>query len=164
MDTLQQLRDELTYEYTVTKNFFDNYPEGRNNYAPHEKSMKMIDLVTHIASIFGWPVIMLDTSELDISEENQTEKIENKKQLKALLEKEYKASISALEVAAESDLEPSWGLTMKGEKLMERTKYGAIRHALDQITHHRAQLGVYYRLLDIPVPASYGPSADDQNF
>ncbi|TVZ26920.1 putative damage-inducible protein DinB [Gillisia sp. Hel_I_86] len=164
MDTLKQLRDELTFEYTVTKKFFDNYPEKNNNYAPHEKSMKMIDLVTHIASIFGWPVVMLDTSELDISEADQTEKVENKMQLKALLEKEYKASISALEVAAESDLEPRWGLTMKGEKLMEWTKYGAIRHALDQITHHRAQLGVYYRLLDIPVPASYGPSADDQNF
>ena len=46
---------------------------------------------------------------------------------------------------------------------MEWTKYGAIRHSLNQMAHHRAQLGVYYRLLDIPVPASYGPSADDEN-
>ncbi|MBJ7880629.1 DinB family protein [Gelidibacter salicanalis] len=164
MDTLKQLRDELTYEYTVTKKFFENYPEGKNNYAPHDKSMKMIELVTHIGSIFGWPVVMLETSELDISEADHTEKVENKAQLKALLDKEYNASIAALKAASESDLEPSWKLTMNGEKLMEWTTYGAIRHALDQITHHRAQLGVYYRLLDLPIPASYGPSADDQSF
>lgn len=164
MDTLKQLRDELTYEYAVTKKFFENYPDGKNNYTPHEKSMKMIELVTHIASIFGWPVVMLETSELDISEADQTEKVEHKAQLIALLEKEYHASISALKEASEFDLEPSWRLTMNGEKLMEWTTYGALRHALDQITHHRAQLGVYYRLLDMALPASYGPSADDQSF
>lgn len=164
MDTLKQLRDELTYEYTVTKKFMENYPDGKNNYAPHEKSFKMIDLATHIVSIFEWPVVMLNTSELDISEADETEKTANKTQLKAVLEKEYQASIAALEKASEADLEPTWKLTMNGEKLIEWTKYGAIRHALDQITHHRAQLGVYYRLLDISVPASYGPSADDESF
>nr|WP_258455188.1 hypothetical protein [Aequorivita sp. CIP111184] len=50
---------------------------------------------------------------------------------------------------------------MNGQKIMEWSKYGAIRHGLNQITHHRAQLGIYYRLLDIPVPGSYGPSADE---
>jgi len=164
MGTLKQLRGELTYEYKVTKKFFDKFPEGKNNYAPHEKSMKMINLVSHIATIFGWPVAILNTSELDISEADQTEKIDSKAQLKSVLDQEYKASLSALEQASESDLEPNWALTMKGQKLMEWTKYGAIRHGLNQITHHRAQLGVYYRLLDIPVPASYGPSADDQSF
>ncbi|SDD96138.1 Uncharacterized damage-inducible protein DinB (forms a four-helix bundle) [Pricia antarctica] len=161
MDTLQQLKDEFTYEYNVTKNFFDKYPEGENNYAPHEKSMKMISLVTHIATIFGWPVVILNTSELDVTEA-QADKIENKAQLKSVLDQEYKASLSALEQASESDIEPNWALTMNGQKLMEWTKYGAIRHGLNQISHHRAQLGVYYRLLNIPVPASYGPSADDQ--
>ncbi|MDT7829388.1 DinB family protein [Pricia sp. S334] len=164
MDTLKQLRDELTYEYTVTKKFFDKYPEGKNNYAPHEKSMKMIDLVSHIAAIFGWPPAILNTSELDISEADKTEKTANKAQLKSVLDQEFKASLAALEQASESDLEPKWALTMDGQKLMEWSKYGAIRHGLNQITHHRAQLGVYYRLLDISVPASYGPSADDQSF
>ncbi|WP_373517378.1 DinB family protein [Pricia sp.] len=164
MDTLQQLRDELTYEYEVTKKFFAKYPEGKNDYAPHEKSMKMINLVSHIATIFGWSPAILSTSDLDISQADETEKIENKAQLVAVLDQQYKASLSALEQAAESDLEPKWALTMDGQKLMEWTKYGAIRHGLNQIAHHRAQLGVYYRLLDIPVPASYGPSADDQSF
>ena len=164
MDTLQQLRDELSYEYEVTKKFFDKYPEGKNDFAPHEKSMKLIDLVTHLASIFEWPGVMLKTTELDISEADESEKVEDRVQLKKILDKQCKASLSALEGASESDLDPKWTLTMNGEKLMEWTKYGAIRHGLNQITHHRAQLGVYYRLLGIPVPASYGPSADDQSF
>ena len=164
MDTLQQLRDELTYEYGVTKKFFEKYPEGKNNFAPHKKSMKMIDLVGHIAAIFGWPPAILNTSELDVSQADATEKIENKAQLLAVLDQEYKTSQSALNQASEPDLEPLWALTMDGQKLIEWTKYGAIRHGLNQITHHRAQLGVYYRLLDIPVPASYGPSADEKSF
>ncbi len=163
MDTLQQLKDEFTYEFKVTKKFFEKFPEGKNNYAPHEKSMKMIDLVSHITTIFGWPVAILNTSEIDISGA-QGEKIDNKAHLKSELDQNYKASLSAMEQASESDLEPNWALTMNGKKLMEWTKYGAIRHGLNQITHHRAQLGVYYRLLDILVPASYGPSADEQTF
>ena len=164
MDTLQQLQDELTYEYTVTKKFFEKFPDGKNNFAPHEKSMQLIALATHIAAIFGWPVAILNTSELDISEADESEKVANRAQLTKVLDKEYKTSLSALEKAVEADLKPDWSLTMNGEKLMEWTKYGAIRHCLNQVTHHRAQLGVYYRLLDIPVPASYGPSADDQRF
>ncbi|MCH5600915.1 DinB family protein [Niabella ginsengisoli] len=69
-----------------------------------------------------------------------------------------------MEKATEADLEPFWSLKYNGNKLAEWTKYAAIRHSLNQITHHRAQLGVYYRLNDIKVPGSYGPSADDQNF
>ncbi|HZJ20803.1 MAG TPA: DinB family protein [Pricia sp.] len=164
MDTLQQLKDELTQEYNTTKKFFKLFPEGKNRFAPHEKSTKLIDLCTHIVGIYGWPETMLSTSDLDFANGQETEKIENRTQLEDQLDKQYKASLSALEQAGEPDLHPYWSISMKGQKLKEWTKYGAIRHALNQITHHRAQLGVYYRLLDIPVPGSYGPSADDQSF
>ncbi|MGB5555566.1 MAG: DinB family protein [Flavobacteriaceae bacterium] len=164
MDTLKQLKDELEYEVNVTKKFFNSFPEGKNDFKPHEKSMKLIDLADHIAAIFGWPVAILNTSKLDISEADETEKAKNRAQLLSVLEKEYKASLAALEKVSEQDLKPNWALTMGDQKLMEWSKYGAIRHSLNQITHHRAQLGVYYRLMDIPLPASYGPSADDQSF
>ena len=164
MDTLKHLSDELTYEYNVTKTFFQKFPHDKNEYAPHAKSMKMIDLVTHIAAIFGWPAVMLKTSELDIAEADESEKVINRTQLLEVLDKEFNASLAGLKKASEKDLEPNWRLTMEGKTLMEWTKYGAIRHSLDQITHHRAQLGLYYRLIDIAVPASYGPSADDQSF
>lgn len=81
--------------------------------------------------------------------------------LQKQLEKNYEKSLNALKSASTTDLEPNWSIRMNGQIIMEWIKYGAIRHGLNQITHHRAQLGVYYRLLNIAVPGSYGPSADE---
>ena len=121
MDTLQQLKDELGYEFNVTKKFFKAFPEDNTDFAPHEKSMKLMILADHIVAIFGWPVAILNTSELDIGEADESEKVENREQLENVLDKEYKASITALEQTSEADLEPSWALTMNGQKLMEWT-------------------------------------------
>ena len=124
--------------------------------------MKMIDLATHITDIFGWPHVIISTEFLDFADDYAPEKMANKDELSLQLEKQYKAGMKALEGAQEDDLNPAWSIRMNGQKIMEWSKYGAIRHSLNQVTHHRAQLGVYYRLLDIAVPGSYGPSADDQ--
>lgn len=64
----------------------------------------------------------------------------------------------------EAELDGKWSMSMGEQILADFTKYSAMRHALDQITHHRAQLGVYYRLNNIPVPPSYGPSADTSDY
>lgn len=164
MDTLQQLRNEYTEEYHITKKFFGNYPDGKNDYAPHEKSMKMGQLATHIAEIFGWPKVMLETSDLDLATAPAPVVLKHKDQLLEKLDAEYNAGMDRLKEASEEDLNPEWSLSMNGQKLMHWTTYGALRHGLNQITHHRAQLGVYFRLLNIEVPGSYGPSADVQSF
>ncbi|QQX77101.1 MULTISPECIES: DinB family protein [Aequorivita] len=163
MDTIKNLMDELTEEYNTTKKFLNNFPKDKNDYAPHKKSMKLMDLTTHIVDIFGWPQVILNTDYLDFADGYHPEKMDGKENLLQQLEKQYIAGIKALESASEEDLTPDWSIRMNGQKIMEWSKYGAIRHGLNQITHHRAQLGVYYRLLDIPVPGSYGPSADEQN-
>lgn len=161
MDTLSQLKEELKNEYETTKAFFDRFPENKNDYAPHEKSMKLMPLASHIAEVFAWPKFILNTSELDFGKgDYQPVKISTKAELQQKLEDDYNAGIASLEAATEDQLEPNWAIKNNGETMMEWTKYGAIRHALNQATHHRAQLGVYYRLNDIPLPPSYGPSAD----
>lgn len=164
MDTLKQLKEELTAEHATTKKFLDEFPEGKNDYVPHKKSMKLMHLAQHITEIFGWPAHMLKTKGLDFGEAEKPVLYKTRQQLLDAFEKNYVASLTALENATEADLEPNWFLAYKGDKLAEWTKYGAIRHSLSQITHHRAQLGVYYRLNDIKVPGSYGPSADEQKF
>ncbi|AFL80143.1 hypothetical protein Aeqsu_0634 [Aequorivita sublithincola DSM 14238] len=163
MDTLKNFKDEFTEEYITTKKFLNNFPKDKNDYAPHEKSMKMMALTNHIIDIFGWPEIILNTDCLDLSAGYNPEKMNDKADLEAYIKKQYTAGINALEAAKEEDLKPNWSIQMNGQKIMEWSKYGAIRHGLNQITHHRAQLGVYYRLLDIEVPGSYGPSADAPN-
>jgi len=165
MEPLKQFRDELEAEYQTTKKFFEIYPEDKNDYSPHPKSMKMAHLVTHIAEIFGWTGFMLNSSELDFAKSSLRPKLlTTKEDLLKVFEDNYKASKEALEKATEKDLEPSWSLKNDGHTLSSWTKYGAIRHSLSQITHHRAQLGVYYRLNDIQLPGSYGPTADVQGF
>lgn len=164
MDTLQQLKNELTEEYKTTQKFLEVYPEQLNDYTPHPKSMKMMPLAQHVVEVFGWPSLMLTTEILDFADGPPHTAFTTRQELKDALAKNYNGSIASLEKAKESDLEPKWALAYKGQKLAEWTKYAAIRHALNQATHHRAQLGVYYRLNDVKVPGSYGPSADEKGF
>ncbi|MBK1894800.1 DinB family protein [Chryseobacterium paridis] len=164
MDTLAQLKSELDSEYQTTRKFFDIYPDNQNDYAPHEKSMKMKSLANHLADVFEWPNTMLKTSELDFADGDQPVLSSTKEDLLKKLDDNYKSGIDALENAKEEDLDSTWALKYNGNELAKWTKYASIRHSLNQITHHRAQLGVYYRLNDIPLPGSYGPSADIQSF
>ncbi|WP_353147871.1 DinB family protein [Chryseobacterium sp.] len=165
MDTLSQLKSELDSEFQTTKKFIALFPEGKNDYAPHEKSMKMMPLATHLVKVFEWPHTILNTSELDFAKgEYQPTQLSTQEELLNKLEESYQAGKKALENTNEELLYPSWTIKNDGHELASWSKYGAIRHALNQITHHRAQLGVYYRLNNIPLPGSYGPSADQQSF
>lgn len=165
METLPNLKNELRQEYETTKKFLSLYPEGNNDYAPHDKSMKMMPLATHLAEIFGWPHFMMTTENLDFaSGDYKPTVLTDKPGLEHMFEAEYEKSINTLNSMDEEDLEGSWSMSMGEEVIARFSKYEAIRHALNQITHHRAQLGVYYRLLEIPLPGSYGPSADHETF
>lgn len=165
METLQNLKNELQQEYETTKKFINEFPEGKNDYAPHEKSMKLMPLATHITEIFGWPDFMMKTDKLDFAAgDYKPTHLNTKAELQKKLDDDYQASVATLDTIEEESLNGRWTMHMGDQLLADFSKYEAIRHALNQITHHRAQLGVYYRMNDIPLPGSYGPSADEQNF
>ena len=90
--------------------------------------------------------------------------VNNTAEILAILEKSVAAGKAALENAKEEDLNGRWVLKNGDQVLADYSKYETIRHSLSQTSHHRAQLGVYLRLLNIPIPGSYGPSADSQSF
>lgn len=165
MDTLPNLRKEFDQEYETTKKFLAVFPDGKNDYQPHEKSMKMMPLATHIAEIFGWPDFMMKTEKLDFAAgDYQPTFLNTKAELQQKFEEDYNKSKATLDHMTEADLNGRWTMNMGDKLIADYNKYEAMRHALNQITHHRAQLGIYYRLNDIPVPGSYGPSADDSDF
>lgn len=165
MESLANLKKEFKDEYETTRKFFEVYPEGKNEYAPHEKSMKMMPLATHVAEIFAWPEIIMKTEKLDFAAGDYKPTILNSKaELQQKFEEDYQKAKNTFENTNEEDLSGRWSMNMGETVLMDFNKYEALRHALNQITHHRAQLGIYYRLNDLPVPGSYGPSADDQSF
>ena len=122
-------------------------------------------LATHVIEIFGWPEIVMKTEKLDFAAgDYQPTILATKEELQKKLEEDYAKTKETFDHTTEEDLSGKWSMNMGEKILAEYTKYSAMRHALNQITHHRAQLGVYYRLNEIPVPGSYGPSADESEF
>jgi uncharacterized damage-inducible protein DinB len=165
MDIIKLLLKELADEFNTTKKFLAIVPADKFDWAPHEKSMKMKSLAVHIADLPSWISMALTTEGLDFETAPYVEQpVENVADVVKILEKNYALGKAELEKATEQDLNGRWVLSMGKQILADYSKYETIRHSLSQTTHHRAQLGVYLRLLDIPIPGSYGPSADDQNF
>lgn len=165
MDIIKLLKQELEQEATTTRKFLALVPFDKANWAPHERSMKMMDLATHIADLASWPKLGVETEELDFATTPYNPaKAENNEELIALLDKGLNESLASLSEVEEEFLERSWVLRTGDQIHAEMTKYDIIRVSLSQIIHHRAQLGVYLRLLNIPIPGSYGPSADEMNF
>jgi len=165
MDIIQALAKEMEAEAVTTHKMLRLVPAEKLDWKPHEKSMNMQNLAVHIAELPSWVSMALTTSELDFGAMDYTPTtVSSNEDLLALFEKSFEEGIAALRNAKEEDLSPSWTLRTGDKVHMVMNKYEVIRHAFSQTTHHRAQLGVYLRLLNIPIPGSYGPSADDTDF
>lgn len=165
MNILPLLRDEFEQEAAITRTFLERVPADRFDWKPHEKSMSLKELSVHLAEIPAWAQMALETDELDFESSGyEPTPVSDSNELMALFESSVRKGSEALEEAEEEDLLPDWTMRNGEQVLMTLNKYEVIRHGLNQTTHHRAQLGVCFRLLDIPVPKSYGPTADDQSF
>ena len=164
-EIIPALLKEMDEEMATTRKFLALVPFDKLDWRPHPKSMTMQELALHIADLPSWAKLALTTEELDFATAPyEPTEVANNAALMDALESSYAAGKASLSAAKESDLLGPWVLRT-GEKIHARmTKYEVIRLALQQTTHHRAQLGVYFRLLDIFVPGSYGPSADDTDF
>jgi uncharacterized damage-inducible protein DinB len=165
MSTPKEFLKELTDESVVTLKMLERVPEDKYDWRPHEKSMTMKQLAGHIAELPSWVSMAFNSDELDFQAGTYQPPVINSNQdLLALFNESLEGAKEQLQAATEASLSPAWLLKSGDEVLMSLTKGGLIRHALGQTIHHRAQLGVYLRLLDIPIPGTYGPSADEQSF
>src|SRR6476620_3577750 len=144
-------------EAVTTRKMLDHVTTDKLSWKPHEKSMSMQNLAVHIAELPSWVSMALNTSELDFATMDYTPTpVNDASELITLFETSFSSGLNALRHATEADLEPTW--TMRsGDKIHAvMNKYEVIRHAFAQTSHHRAQLGVYLRLLNIPIPGTYG--------
>jgi len=165
MKIIPLLVKELENEAKTTRNFLDLVPVEKFDWKPHEKSMTLKRLSVHIAELASWPDMVINTDGLDFAESDyKPTAVANAEELKELFEESFEKGKEALQYADEQILNDTWTMRNGKQVISENTKYEMIRHSFSQIIHHRAQLGVYLRLLDIPIPGSYGPSADDQQF
>jgi uncharacterized damage-inducible protein DinB len=163
MPTLTEtLLKELDNEAATTRKFLAILPEDKYDWKPHQKSMGLCQLATHVAELQSWVTLALTTDGLDFAKEPYTPvPVTNNQELLAYFERAFAEGRAHLAKAKDEDLLPDWTLRSGEQIFMVQSKGDTIRHAISQTIHHRAQLGVYLRLLNIPIPGSYGPSADE---
>lgn len=160
---IETLVRELEAESIGTKKMLALVPADKPDWKPHEKSMKLKDLATHIADLPSWITMALTTDELDFSKSPYNPKDCNGgEELVAYYEQNEAEAKATLLNNTDAILEKMWTLRNGDIVYMTESKLEVIRHSFGQMIHHRAQLGVYLRLLDIPIPGVYGPSADEQ--
>jgi len=162
MTTVQKLLKEMQEEANTTRKMLAIVPTDKMDWQPHPKSMTVRALATHIAELPSWVNMTLDTSELDFAATPYNpKKLNDNAELMAYFESTLADANARLSKAADADLLPNWVLRNGDIILADRTKEEVLRMTYCQVVHHRAQLGVFLRLLNIPIPGSYGPSADE---
>lgn len=162
MSQIQALLKEMEQEANTTRKMLSAIPGDQLDWRPHPKNMTMRQLATHIGELPGWVTMTLDTAELDFAANPyQQVPIADKTELMDYFERTLEQGRNSLTAATEADLLPDWTLRNGDQVYMVSSKGEVIRSSYSQIVHHRAQLGMYLRLLDIPIPGSYGPSADE---
>jgi len=165
MDFIALLQKEMIEEAATTRKMLSRIPPEKFGWQPHPKSGTVQWLASHLAELPNWVDMALNTDELDFeTSPYKLPNIKNTGELLDFFEASLKTGREALAAADINTFDKGWVLRVGDHILSRRTKYEVIRMAYSQIVHHRAQLGVYLRLLDIPIPGSYGPSADERPF
>ncbi len=162
MTMIAMFLKELDQEAVSTRKMLSIVPDEKFNWQPHPRSMTVLTLAKHIAELPSWVGLALTTSELDFAvAPYEPLKVNSTVELLEVFEKNIEDAKAHLLAASEEQLNDNWTLR-NGDTIYSTTpKSETIRHAYCQIVHHRAQLGVFLRLLDIPIPGCYGPSADE---
>jgi uncharacterized damage-inducible protein DinB len=168
MKMIPMLIGELDREADRSRRTLEKVPEGKFDWKPHEKSMAFGYLTNMIATIPSWIAIAVNLDELDIKPTEgsklQQMRLDTGPELVTALEKSLADARAALQGTTEEHLATSWRLLAAGVQVMDTPRHIVIADALNHWAHHRGQMTVYLRLMGAPVPALYGPSADDARF
>jgi uncharacterized damage-inducible protein DinB len=165
MTMIEMFLKEMDQEAITTRKMLQRVPDDKYDWKPHEKSMSLVRLSTHVAELPTWVDMAINTDELDFNASGYVPKVvKNNKELMELFETSLALGQASLKKAKDNILSKIWVMRNGDTIYSKSTKGEVIRMTYCQIVHHRAQLGVFLRLLNVPIPGSYGPSADEQGF
>ena len=161
------LLPEFEHEMANTRKVLERCPEDKFGWKPHPKSFSMGSLATHIANMTGWTTDVMEKDAFDIAPVGappyKEEPATTRQELLEKFDKSASGARAALAGASDEQFAQTWSLLAGGETLLTMPRIACIRSfVMNHCIHHRAQLTVYLRLNDVPVPAIYGPSADEQ--
>jgi uncharacterized damage-inducible protein DinB len=158
------LLPEFDLEMANTRKTLERAPEDRLDFQVHDKSYTLLQLAGHIANIPAWAEMILKQDELDLSGPFERDEPTTVAEVLAEFDRNVVAARAILEETSEEVMASPWTLKQDGEVMFSMPKAMTVRMwILNHAIHHRAQLTVNLRLLDVPVPALYGPSADEDN-
>jgi len=167
MNLTQLFLDQLEREAPRTHHALERVPTGKDDWTPHAKSMPLLRLAGLVASMPSWIALIINQDELELSPpagqgQYQQPTVEG---LVAALDKAVEDGRAALKgTTDEYLLTTNWKLLVKGNVVLDQPRHVVLIDTFNHLAHHRGQLTVYLRLTGQPVPAIYGPSADDTNF
>jgi uncharacterized damage-inducible protein DinB len=166
MDFHKELIAEYDREIASTRKTLAAIPADADfNWKPHAKSFTLGRLAGHIVETAGeWALTTFTTDKLEFPADHVFDRWvpANKADLLERFDRETADAKAALAVFAPTKWDENWKFVAQGQAWIDDTKYGVFRiWVLDHLIHHRAQLGVYLRLLNVPIPGTYGPSADE---
>jgi uncharacterized damage-inducible protein DinB len=155
---------EFDEEMKKTRSTLERVPSGKGDFAPHPKSMPLGRLAPHVAELAGFGLSVLTQPGVDFSAGGYTPlPFESAAQLVRVFDGGAAKVRGALESMRDDAWTEPWKLSLQGRAIFEGTRFLAYRQMfINHVVHHRAQLGVYLRLNDEPVPSIYGPSADER--
>src|ERR1700693_3720047 len=163
MKIADSLLPEFDQEMANTRKTLERIPEDKLGWKPHEKSMTLGRLSGHIVELAGWANTTITTDSLNVTmDKYQPIVAASQKQILVLFDTGVKESRAAIAGASDEHLTQPWTLAFNGQTVFTMPRAAVLRvSCFNHIIHHRAQLGVYLRLNNVPVPALYGPSADE---
>ena len=165
MPLVDALLPEFDSEMTRTRKVLERVPDDKRDWKPHPKSFSLGALATHVATLPTWGSETLNRSELDVGGTPPLTALPSTNDILAAFDRNVAAARTALIGKTDAELAGMWSLRHSGRTLFTMPKTAVWRSfVVSHLIHHRAQLTVYLRLLDVPVPAIYGPSADEPAF
>ena len=160
----EPILNEFREEVPAIRRVLERVPGDKLTWKPHPKSRSIGELATHIAGICGMAEKIAKSDEFTPGGASPTS-AKNVEEIRAIFEKNVRSAEEALSAMSDETAKGSWRLVFKGKEIFRKPRTGALRtNWLNHLYHHRGQLSVYLRLLDVPVPVVYGPTADENPF
>ena len=162
MPIADSLLPEFDHEMTVTRKLLERVPEDKYEWKPHLRSMSLGELAQHVATIPHWGTVTMTTTELDLEGYPRPTPWTTRAELLSTFDQHAGAARAALVGKGDGELMAPWVLKRGGHTIFTMPRAMVWRSfVMSHLIHHRAQLGVYLRMHDVPLPAMYGPTADE---
>ena len=163
----EALLPEFDMEMAGTRKTLERVPDDKLDWKPHAKSMTMRQLASHLALFPSWMTSTFESASFDYAPVGgapyEPPAVNSRKDLLEIFDRHVAKAREGLKAASDAQLMETWSLLAGGKTIFSMPRIGVLRGmVMNHMIHHRAQLGVYLRLNDLPVPALYGPSADEK--